>query len=104
MALPRTLGLSSEQDRKICVPTAKKKEGWALQAPLQLPWATLTPPVFHPLLGGWGESLWSEGGGVEGRGGRGSNEKREAPRYDTARDTANDNDDHVFPGLPFLSE
>lgn len=71
MALPRTLGLSSEQDRKIYVPTAKKKEGWALQSPLQLPWATLTPPVFYPLLRGGGVTVIRRGwGGGEGRQGK----------------------------------
>ena len=71
-----TLGFGSEQDRKICVPTARKKEGWALQFPLQLSWAANIPlPVFYPLRRqGVGATVirrrWGEGER------RGSNESR----------------------------
>lgn len=71
-----TLGFGSEQDRKICVPIARRKEGWALQFPLQLSWAANVPlPVFHPLwrLGLGATVIRRRWGGGEGRG---SNESR----------------------------
>ena len=50
LGLHWTLGLGSEQDRKIGIPIARKKEGWALPFPLQLSWAANVPLlVFYPL-------------------------------------------------------
>lgn len=66
-----TLGFGSEQDRKTCVPIARRKEGWALQFPLQLSWAAKVPlPAFYPLRRpGVGATVIRRRWGVEGRGG-----------------------------------